>query len=199
MSGSKWILPEDIRELVIVHIPSVGSRMFFASKLGPGKLGPVKLGPWKMLVRQIEPWQIGPLESFGVVSWAPDVFTWQTVGARMSKTIFPSVKCTSTEIQIHKYNKPQIQLKSLAIYFQYKYIHWGNYVSCIHILVLDTFCQQLEGVCAPLGHRIGECYIYPVFASPKFSRGPICWGPICQGPNLPGPLCGGNGKLGPRK
>ena len=84
VSGSQWIFPEDIREQVIVDIPSVGSRqigpqMFLPANWAlayrapanwapanrtPGKYqcgisGPRKLGPWKILVRQIEPWQIG--------------------------------------------------------------------------------------------------------------------------------------------
>ena len=67
--------------------------------------------------RQIGPRQIGPLENVGAANWAPGILLGQGCKKLYSKVF-------NAQVQLYKYS-----INFLAVYIQYKCIHWGKYVS----------------------------------------------------------------------
>ena len=58
---------------------------------------------------------------------------------------------------------------------------WGIYVSWIYVLVLDISCQHLgdkcnlECLCVPFGHRVGECTFLEIYICIGYML-PTIWG-----------------------
>ena len=169
----------------------IGPRQIGPRQIGPRQIGPRKIfvpanwapenvlaanwAPKMFLAANWAPANWAPAdwapEFFCVANWAPA--NWAPGKCWCGKlgpckigyqNYIPNClmhKYSYTNTLIHKYS-----IYLLAVYIQYKYIHWGKYVSRIHILVLDIFCQQLgdicqlEGVCAPFRCRVAECAFF---------------------------------------
>ena len=98
----------------------------WCGKLGPSESGPGKLNPWEMLVQQIGPRPIEPLENVGVGNFSP----------------------RKLDPQVHKYcykikviEKHSIIVGRIYLIQIYTYIEEYFEVEFI-LLLLDIFCQQ---------------------------------------------------------
>ena len=91
-------------------------------------------------------------------------------------------------------------------YWMYTANNWGMYVNWIDISVLYMYCQQLgdicqlEVVCAPFGHRVGECTLCDIYTLvlDKYCQklGDICQLDICVGIGYILPTIGGHMSVG---